>query len=161
VAETIENNVRSKIVKDHLTDPAYFARMSTLLDEIIRKRREQAISYEEYLGQMADLAARVQVGKAEDTPAVLDTAGRRALYNNLKGYDPRSKVADPPAEYGGKDNALELALKIDTEIRRVRPDGWRGNVPKENTIKQALWGILHDDAEVERIFLIIRAQPEY
>jgi type I restriction enzyme R subunit len=161
VAEAIENNVRSKIVKDHLTDPAYFARMSALLDEIIRKRREQAISYEEYLGQMADLAARVQAGKAEDTPAVLDTAGRRALYNNLKGYVPRSKVADPPAGYGDKDNVLALALKIDAEVRRVRPDGWRGNVPKENTIKQALWGILHDDAEVERLFLIISAQPEY
>ena len=55
VAETIENNVRSKIVKDHLTDPAYFAKMSALLDEIIKKRKEQAINYEEYLTQMADL----------------------------------------------------------------------------------------------------------
>jgi type I restriction enzyme R subunit len=35
VAETIENNVRSKIIKEHLNDPAFYDKMSALLDEII------------------------------------------------------------------------------------------------------------------------------
>ena len=35
IAETIENNVRSKIIKEHLNDPAYYDKMSALLDEII------------------------------------------------------------------------------------------------------------------------------
>jgi len=43
----------------------------------------------------------------------------------------------------------------------VRPDGWRGVEPRERAIKQALFGILRDVAEVERIFLIIKAQKEY
>ncbi|MFT4178873.1 MAG: HsdR family type I site-specific deoxyribonuclease [Thermomonas sp.] len=151
VAETIENNVRSKIVKDHLTDPAYFARMSALLDEIIRKRREQALGYEEYLKEIQALAVRMQEGKASDTPQALDTHGKRALFNNLcaKG------VADSDAK------PLELALKIDEAIKRVRPNAWRGHLPRENIIKQALWDILQDDAEVERMFQIIVAQPEY
>jgi len=38
VAETIENNVRSKIIKEHLNDPAYYEKMSALLDEIIAAR---------------------------------------------------------------------------------------------------------------------------
>ncbi len=33
VAEIIENNVRSHIIKNHLLDPAYFEKMSKLLDE--------------------------------------------------------------------------------------------------------------------------------
>ena len=33
IAETIENNVRSKIIKEHLNDPAYYEKMSGLLDE--------------------------------------------------------------------------------------------------------------------------------
>ncbi len=49
VAETIENNVRSKIIRDQLNDPAYYARMSALLDEIIARRKSRAIEYEEYL----------------------------------------------------------------------------------------------------------------
>src|SRR5205823_13055101 len=33
IAETIENNVRREIIKEQLNDPAFFARMSELLDE--------------------------------------------------------------------------------------------------------------------------------
>jgi type I restriction enzyme R subunit len=149
VAETIENNVRSKIVKDHLTDPAYFAKMSALLDEIIKKRKEKAIDYEEYLKRMADLASRVQSGKADDTPAALDTGGKRALFNNLKAAGSHTQ-----------EQSLALALEIDAAVKRVRPDGWRGVLPRENVIKQALWDILGDDSEVERIFLIIEAQRQ-
>src|SRR5208337_5333923 len=49
IAETIENNVRSKIIKEHLNDPAYYEKMSALLDEIIADRKAKAIEYESYL----------------------------------------------------------------------------------------------------------------
>ncbi len=83
VAETIENNVRSKIIKEHLNDPAYYEKMSALLDEIIAARKAKAIEYEEYLKRIAELARRVEAGQAEETPEQLNTPGRRALYNNL------------------------------------------------------------------------------
>jgi type I restriction enzyme R subunit len=142
IAETIENNVRSKIIKEHLNDPAYYDKMSTLLDEIISARRTKAIEYEEYLRRIADLAKRVAAGKSDDTPVEVDTPGRRALYNNLK-------------------HDRELALRIDAAVRKVRPDDWRGIQPRENTIKHALYGVLQDQAEVERIFLIVKQQREY
>ena len=142
VAETIENNVRSKIIKEHLNDPAYYDKMSTILDEIIKFRKEQAENYEEYLKQIAELAKRVEAGQAEDTPEQLDTPGRRALYNNLQKNE-------------------ELAIKIDDTVKHTRPDGWRGVQAKENVIKAALYGILQDVAEVERIFLIVEKQKEY
>ncbi len=47
IAETIENNVRSKIIKEHLNDPAFYEKMSALLDEIIAARKAKAIEYEE------------------------------------------------------------------------------------------------------------------
>ena len=52
IAETIENNVRNVIIRDRLTDPAFYEKMSTLLDEIIAARKAKAIEYEEYLKQM-------------------------------------------------------------------------------------------------------------
>lgn len=149
VAEAIENNVRSKIVKDHLTDPAYFAKMSALLDEIIKKRKEKAIEYEEYLKQMADLATRVQAGKSEDTFVTLDTAGKRALFNNVKV----GNNCTP-------EQALALSLELDAAIRRVRPADWRGVVPRENVIKHAMWEVLKDEREVERLFLIVFEQKQ-
>ena len=142
VAETIENNVRSKIVKEHLNDPAFYDTMSALLSEIIAARKAKAIVYEEYLKRIAELAKKVGAGQAEETPERLDTPGKRALYNNL-----------------GKDE--ELAVKIDETVRKTRPDAWRGVQAREQVIKQALYGVLQDVAEVERVFLIIKAQKEY
>jgi type I restriction enzyme, R subunit len=142
IAETIENNVRSKIVKEHLNDPAYFEAMSALLDEIIKARKAKAIEYEDYLRQIAALAKRVDAGQAEETPKTLDTPGKRALYNNLSQNE-------------------ELALKIDETVKRIRPDGWRGIQAREQVIKAGLYSILQDVGEVDRIFLIVKAQTEY
>ena len=166
VAETIENNVRSKIIKENLNDPAYYAKMSALLDEIIAARKANAIEYEEYLKRVGELAKRVAAGQAEDTPVQLNTPGRRALYNLLKqqlsSVDAR-QVAEPDAHYGnaGNDELLKLALRIDEAVKHIRPDGWRGVQAKENAIKAALHGILQNFDDVERIFLIIRQQTEY
>jgi type I restriction enzyme, R subunit len=86
IAETIENNVRRKIIKEHLSDPAYYETMSALLDEIITARKDNAIEYEEYLKRIAELARGVEAGLADDTPEQLkNNPGLRALYNNLKG----------------------------------------------------------------------------
>jgi type I restriction enzyme, R subunit len=167
VAETIENNVRSKIIKEHLNDPAYYEKMSDLLDEIIADRKAKAIEYEEYLKRIAELAKKVEAGQSEETPAKLDTSGKRALYNNLKagpmaGGASRVAEASPPYGSGSQDEVLNLAIRIDETIKRVRPDGWRGIQPRENIIKAALLPLLgNDKAEVERIFLIIKAQKEY
>ena len=167
IAETIENNVRRKIIKEHLSDPAYYERMSTLLDEIITARKAKAIEYEEYLKRIADLARRVEAGLAEDTPEQLKRSpALRALYNNLKkareAPAPADRVAEAPGGNTISDNpVLDLALKLDAAVRRVRPDGWRGVQAREQVIKAALYDILRNEAEVERIFLIIKAQGEY
>jgi type I restriction enzyme R subunit len=159
IAETIENNVRRKIIKEHLNDPAFFEKMSALLDEIIAARKAKAIEYEEYLKRIAEVAKKVEAGKGEDMPDKLDTAGKRALYNNLKASD--NKVEERGEYRVSGDSILNLALKIDETVKQVRPDGWRGVQAREQIIKAALYGVLQDVAEVERIFLIIKAQPEY
>ena len=158
IAECIENNVRSKIIKAHLTDPAFFARMSALLDEIIKLRKEKAIEYEEYLQRIAELAKRVQTGKGADTPEVLNTPGRLALYNNLKDHVVGNRVEQPSAAYGDRDAALALALRIDEVIKQKRQADWRGITAREQMLKQELFNVLGDIDEVNRLFPIIFAQ---
>ncbi|MBK8568033.1 MAG: hypothetical protein IPN76_33155 [Saprospiraceae bacterium] len=93
VAETIENNVRSKIIKEHLIDPAFFEEMSKLLAAVIKERKDNAISYEEYLKKIAKIAADVKAGGTGIAPPTIRTAAQKALYNNL-----------------GKDEALALTI---------------------------------------------------
>jgi len=142
IAETIENNVRRKIIKEQLTDPAYFEKMSELLDEIIAERKAKALEYEVYLQKIADLAERVQTGQAVGTPSTLDTPGKKALWNNLHQDE-------------------DLALEVHEAVIGSRPDGWRGVQTREQVIKAALYGVLKDVEEVERIFSILVQQPEY
>lgn len=139
VAETIENNVRSHIIKNHLLDPAYFEKMSTLLDEIIKQRKQNALNYQEYLQKIADLANKVVAAQPDDTPKSLDTQAKRALYNNL-----------------GKNEAL--VLQVNDVVMDSKQDGWRGNQAKENQIKQAIFEVVNDVEEVERIFDIVKQQ---
>lgn len=142
VAETIENNVRQKIIKEHLIDPAFFEEMSVLLSEIIKERKANAVNYEEYLKKIADLAKKVNKGKKDSTPDALNTPAKRALYNNL-----------------GEDESL--ALSVHENICRYRPDNWKGNEIKEQVIKGKLYKVLGNEKEVERIFPIVKEQNEY
>lgn len=161
IAETIENNVRRKIIKEHLIDPAFYENMSTLLAEIIKERRENAISYEEYLNKIAELIKQVNEGRGDDTPEELKTSAQRALYNNL-----------------GKD--VKLATLLDAAIKTSKRDGFRGNLVKEREVKSAIYTTLKNYANgsdnisvgdppesygliqtVERIYKIVVEQKEY
>ncbi|KRA52309.1 restriction endonuclease subunit R [Pseudoxanthomonas sp. Root65] len=162
VAETIENNVRGHILKEQASDPAFYERMSALLDEVIRLRKEKAIQYEEYLRHIADIAKRVQAGHAEIIPPALDSPGKRALYNNIPMPSLDSAgghVADEHAQYA--DPKLRMVVALDEAIKRVRYDDWRGVQSREQIIKAALFEVLGDEAEVERIFLVVKQQAEY
>ncbi|HEY5038226.1 MAG TPA: restriction endonuclease subunit R, partial [bacterium] len=146
-----------------LNDPAYFEKMSTLLDEIISTRKAKAIEYAAYLRKIAELAKQVEAGHEEDTPEVLkNSPAMRAIYNNLK--------QDVDKDRGGErlhgniaysDFDLDLAKKIDEAVKTTRPDGWRGVQAREQVIKRALFDVLNDVNAVERLFPIIKAQREY
>jgi type I restriction enzyme, R subunit len=161
IAETIENNVRSKILKEQLTNPAYFAKMSALLDEIIRLRKQKAIEYEDYLARIADVAKKVSAGRADDTPVQIKTAGQLALYNNLKDRAGPHVAQEPPGPLLPTDPVLDSALRLDAAIKSRRPDGWRGVVAKEQMVKQAMYDVLRDIQEVDRLFPIVFAQKDY
>jgi type I restriction enzyme R subunit len=165
VAETIENNVRSRILREHLHDPAYYEKMSALLAEIIDARKRGAIEYEEYLKRIAELAKHVQAGLEENAPEALKRSpGLRALYNNLKDSPLAAAGAGPEpgaAGSGAADPVLQLASAVHERVLKVRQDGFRGVQAKENVVKRAFYEILQDRGEVERIFAIVKAQPEY
>lgn len=117
--------------------------MSKLLAAVIKERKDNAISYEEYLKKIAKIAADVKAGGTGIAPPTIRTAAQKALYNNL-----------------GKDEALALA--IHHKVLEVKPDNWRDNDgPRERSIKAALFEILKDVEEVERVFNIIKQQTEY
>jgi len=130
--------------------------MSELLDEIIDQRRAKAIEYKEYLKKIADVVNKVNKGQDAGIPSSLDSPGKVAIFNNLGATaSGEGEAADD------KESRINLALQIDSTIKQVRHDGWRGNQARENVIKRALYGVLQDEDAVEHLFEIIKHQNEY
>ena len=122
MSEAIENNMRKTIIDENPVNPKYYERMSELLDAIIEERRKQAISYQEYLEKIKELARKVvkPEGDVENPyPASIDTPAKQALFDNL-----------------GKDEVL--ASKIDTAIRYTKKADWVGDRFKEREVANAI-----------------------
>jgi type I restriction enzyme, R subunit len=125
VAETIENNVRKLIINESPVDPAYYDKMSKLLDALIELRRKGVMSYKEYLEKIAKLTkdATMPGGGPGGYPASVKTAAQRALYNNL-----------------GNDEGRALA--VDAAITGSRQDGWKTNTMKTKRVRIAIRDVL-------------------
>lgn len=153
VAETIENNVRKLIIDEEPINPKYYARMSDLLDALIAERKKKALDYREYLAKLVDLTRQAKDPTAGATyPPKLDTAARRALYDNL-----------------GRDEALALA--VDTAVLRSRQDEWRSNPFKVRRVKLAIRKTLEErgavpetesaDGLLDLVLELVKNQHEY
>lgn len=141
MAETIENNVRSLIIDEQARNPRYYEKMSDLLDELIRARRDEALAYEDYLKQIIDLAAEIGGKSSTNYPATITTPGQKSLYDNLEGDEPQAL-------------AIHEALK-------QRPHGWRGHIIKQRQVKGLVRSALVNDADLDRIMALIEQQDEY
>ena len=143
VAETIENNVRKLIIDETPINPKYYEMMSELLDALIERRKQQAVDYEKYLAEIVALTKKVvNPAAGASYPTTMNTAAKRALYDNL-----------------GKDETLAAA--IDAEIRKTKKDDWRGNTFKEREVRNAIRAHLSDPAQGDLIFDLVRNQHEY
>jgi len=144
MAETIENNVRKLIIDEMPTNPKYYLRMSELLDELVQKRKQSDIEYREYLKEVVALSKKVKNPMDESVGLEINTAAKRALYDNL-----------------GQDVAK--ALVVDNAVMNARQSDWRGNHLKERAIKIEIKKALPDaaDEELKNLFEIIKNQHEY
>ena len=143
-AETIENNIRKKVVERMVINPAYYGKMSEILQQLIEDRKKGVIKYGQLLDAYMKLAKDVE--KPEDNSkypeSIRDSGAKRALYDNC-----------------GEDE--KLAKKLHNAIMKSKMNGFRNNPVKENKIKRALYAVLNDEDEVERIYQSVVEQEEY
>tara|TARA_R110000751_G_scaffold84717_5_gene169335 strand:- start:7324 stop:10350 length:3027 start_codon:yes stop_codon:yes gene_type:complete len=143
VAETIDNNVRKVIIEESQTNPKYYEKMSKLLDEIIKQRNDEVLSYQEYLNKIKALAKMVtDPSEGNSYPSKLDSPAKRALFDNLNGDE-------------------EMALLLHEVIVSSKLDGWRDGGIKEKKLMLAVNGVINDSDTTIEIMEIIKAQSEY
>ena len=166
VAETIENNVRRLIVDEMAVNPKYYEKMSTVLDALIQRRREEAIEYEEYLKTVIELAEKVKRGEGGGSyPASIRTRALRAIYDNLPDEPLGKRVAEGSGTPGSDetvDSREVVALAVDQAVHEAKMADWRGNPIKTNRIAAAIQTALGPDKALTlKILEIVKAQREY
>lgn len=147
MSETIENNMRKTIIQEMPVNPAYYEKMSELLLELIKLRKEEAITYEELLKKYEELAKGIQPNTKKTYPKDIDTKPKQALYDNL-------------------DENEELSIVMDEQVRYVKDDEWRSTHIKRRKVELAIKEVLKtygitDEEEVTRIFDLVSNQKEY
>ena len=143
VAETIENNVRKVINEESQTNPKYFERMSVLLNELIKERKQQTIDYLNYLEKIKELAKDVtSSGTNTSYPSSINSKAKQALYDNLEEDE-------------------DLAVELDNAIRNNKLDGWRDGGIKEKKLRIEVNKIIGDPQKTMELMDIIKAQNEY
>ena len=144
VAETIENNIGKEIVERTQSNPKYYEKMSALLRELIEKRKNDVINYEEYLRQIVELARKVHKPEsgAEYPPQIRESAAKRAFYDHLNG-----------------DTAV--ANQIYDAVMSSKQDNFRGSKIKERKIWRAIRAVVKDDQEADQLLALVKEQSEF
>jgi type I restriction enzyme R subunit len=147
MSETIENNMRKTIIQEMPINTAYYEKMSVLLFELIRLRKEGAISYEELLKEYEELARSIQPNTKKTYPTTIDTKPKQALYDNL-------------------DKNEKLANELDQQIRDTKDDDWRSTHIKRRKVEIAIRQVLvsngiNDEMLLSKVFDIVLNQSEY
>ena len=152
IAATIENNVRRLIVDKSDINPKYYADMSKLLEELILQRKQGAMDYRTYLSGIEALSVQVNDPNTHTYAARINTSALRALYDNLGGYS--------------SDRREEIALVLDTAIRRTKKHDWRGTHAKRMEVRNAIAKVIDDqfsdeNLELDSIFELVMNQNDY
>ena len=144
VAETIENNIGKEIVERIQSNPKYYEKMSALLRELIEKRKNDVINYEEYLRQIVELARKVHKPESgtEYPSGIRESAAKRAFYDHLNGD-------------------TVVANQIYNAVMSSKQDNFRGSKIKERKIWRAIRAVVKDDQEADQLLALVKEQSEF
>lgn len=167
MAETIENNVRRLIVDEMAVNPRYYEKMSQLLDDLIKQRKQEALNYKAYLARVVELSKQVCQPEVQSSyPPGITSGALRALYDNLEDVDDAVlEVREPQPHYGSGPRLggrAARAVALDQAIRGVKKADWRGNKFKEREVRNAIRSELGGTEDsIDKIFEIVKQQREY
>lgn len=143
VAEDIENNIRKKIVEKITVNPAYYSKMSEILEKLILERKQQVITYKELLEKYKELSNKITNPENDSnySDSIRNDSLLRTIYDNC-----------------GEDEAVTLCVQ--EAYIKSRQDGFVNNPIKSRRIKKELSQILKTDEEVEFIFSLLVKHEE-
>ena len=126
-AEAIKPNIRRLIVDRRSVNPAYYDKLSNILQDLIQQANDEAISYQQYLEELIKLAKMVIEPQSGTTrPPSISTKALAAIYDNV-------------------DSNESLAIILDQRIKNVKQDGWKNNRFKKKQVLNEIKNVLKSE----------------
>ena len=150
VAEVLAANMRKMIISERPNNPAYFDKMSELLNQLLLEQKDGKIEYKELIQKLVEKLKEARSTCKTKYPKSIDTKGKQALYDNLEEDE-------------------ELALRVHQTIKDNARDGFRdlssgGGGRKMKALRKAVEAVLENIVPAEKIddiMQLIIAQKEY
>ncbi len=153
-ADTILAHAQRTITERMEENPAFYRRLSEMIDETIQAYRDGRLSDLDSTQRVEALLELLRNGEGEGQPAAL--IGQRdafAYYGVLTSY------IEPPAEW-----MVDVALQAQAAINQRKIRDWVGNPDVENQMKRDLDNLLYDPLRTagirlsdERLMALIEA----
>ncbi len=150
--EVIENNITYEITQRENTNAVYYGKLSEMLKALIRRRKNEAVDYAEYLAEITDLARKVlhPEGDTELPTSIKESPARCAIYYYLNMNE-------------------ALTLRVDEVIKASKEHGFKEDERKTRQICRSIYKVLLEagrerqraEAETRGVFEIVKVQPEY
>jgi type I restriction enzyme R subunit len=149
IAEILTANMRKMIISERPNNPAYFDKMSELLNQLLREQKEGKLQYKELIEKLINkLREARSLPNPTTYPKTIDTKGKRALYDNLEKRE-------------------DLTLLVHKTIKDNARDGFRDNnssgFMKMKALRIEIEKVLQefDSTKIEDIMQLIINQEEY
>ena len=148
VAELLAANMRKMIISERPNNPAYFDKMSDILNKLLQEQKDGKLQYKELIEKLIEKLKESRSASKAKYPKSIDTKGKQALYDNLCSDE-------------------ELALRVHEVVKSNARDGFRdmdgSGLRKMKALRKAVENVLNDtnSEKIEDIMQIIIAQKEY
>ena len=135
-ADTIASHAKRAIAERAEEDPAFYRKLSQLIDETIQQYKQGRIDEIEYLNQMRQHEETLTSGITDNTPSRLKNSRDARAYFGIvtDSLETRSPAAEALAD-------LAIAIEHCIDDERIRD--WAGNRDVENQMKARLDDLLY------------------
>jgi type I restriction enzyme R subunit len=147
IAETLQANMRKVFIYERPNNPAYYDKLSEILQKLIDEVKQGRTTYKEHIGKLIELIQKNKNKTQFEYPPRINTDAIKALYDNL-------------------DKNEDLAISAHQAILANAMDGWKDGVPPTKTkkVRKAIasaLGLNDDDEKIATILAIAKTQREY
>ena len=148
VAELLVANMRKMIISERPNNPAYFDKMSELLNHLIQEQKDGKMQYKELIEKFIEKLKETRSTSRAKYPKTIDTKGKQSLYDNLGGDE-------------------TLTLLVHNTIKSNARDGFRdmdgSGIRKMRALRKAVEEVLINMTpdKIDDIMQLIIAQKEY